>query len=250
MAEESADLKRIVGSMIFASSGPLKLSEIRKCLKEVESAEKASGSEDGGDDESSGPDNAKTPAVSEGELRKIVEQLQAEVKESVAGFHLIEVAGGFRFETDPFCGKWLKQMLKQGNSQRLSQPALETLAIIAYRQPITRGEIERIRGVSVDHVVRNLLEFQLVKIVGRSELPGKPFLYGTTQRFLQHFGLKSIKELEDIQPMLKVEDDFSKKEPERSQADETAVADEAESAEAESAEAEVEEGDEPERETS
>ncbi len=216
MAEENADLKRIVGSMIFASTGPLKLSEIRKCLKEVEGSEKESGgSENGGDDESSGPESARVKAVSEGELRKIVERLQTDIKELDTGFYLMEVAGGFRFETDPFCGKWLKQMLKQGGSQRLSQPALETLAIVAYRQPITRGEIERIRGVSVDHVVRNLLEFQMVKIVGRSELPGKPFLYGTTQRFLQHFGLKSIKELEEIQPMLKVGEDFSMKEPEQ-----------------------------------
>ncbi|MFW6151920.1 MAG: SMC-Scp complex subunit ScpB [Verrucomicrobiota bacterium] len=216
MAEESADLKRIVGSMIFASAGPLKLSEIRKCLKQVEGEENESaGAEQGEDDNRPGPVGGSVKAVSEGELRKLVDQLQAEINELDMGFNLMEVAGGFRFETDPLCGKWLKQMLKQGGSQRFSQPALETLAIIAYRQPITRGEIERIRGVSVDHVVRNLLEFQMVKIVGRSELPGKPFLYGTTQKFLQHFGLKSIKELEEIQPMLKVGEDFSKKEPDQ-----------------------------------
>jgi segregation and condensation protein B len=86
----------------------------------------------------------------------------------------------------------------------LSKPSLETLAIIAYRQPVSRAEIENVRGVSVDHVVRSLLEMQLVRIVGRSELPGRPFLYGTTQLFFEHFGLKSMDELNEIEPLLSV----------------------------------------------
>ena len=182
------DLKRVVGALIFASGRSLKISEIRRCIRDV-CADQGGGGKD--------------RTASEKDIREAIETLQAEMEGLDAGFRLAEVAGGFRFETDARCGKWLKQLLRHGGAQRLSQPSLETLAIIAYRQPISRAEMERIRGVNVDHVVRNLLEMQLVRIVGRSELPGRPFLYGTTQRFLQHFGLKSLKELEEMQPMLK-----------------------------------------------
>jgi segregation and condensation protein B len=231
MTEEKMELKSIIGAMIFASSGPLKLSEIRKCLKLVEGGQKET-------EEEQGTDQVPT----EKELRDVITGLQEEFNRLDAGFQISEVAGGYRFETDPRCGPWLKQMLKQGNSQRLSQPALETLAIIAYRQPINRGEIERIRGVSVDHVVRNLLEFQLIKIVGRSELPGKPFLYGTTQKFLQHFGLKSIKDLEDIQPMLKAQKDLSQQSSGTDESSEEETREQAES----KPEMEADNGSEPE----
>ncbi len=86
-------------------------------------------------------------------------------------------------------------MLEKSKPSRLSTPALETLAVIAYRQPCTRSDIELVRGVAVDQVVRNLLELQLIKIVGRSDLPGRPWLFGTTQKFLEHFGLKDLGDL-------------------------------------------------------
>jgi len=91
-------------------------------------------------------------------------------------------------------------MLNRGKPQRISRPMIETLAIIAYRQPIARSEIESIRGVGVGHVVKALMEAQLVRIIGRSELPGRPFLFGTTNTFLEHFGLKNLNELNAMQP--------------------------------------------------
>jgi segregation and condensation protein B len=96
-------------------------------------------------------------------------------------------------------------MLDVGKPTKLSRPALETLAIIAYRQPISRAEMEGVRGVTVDHVLRMLMEMQLIKIVGRSELPGRPMLYGTTQLFLEHFGLKDIKQLPGIEELARME---------------------------------------------
>ena len=111
-----------------------------------------------------------------------------------------EVAGGYRLQTDAACGDWVRRMLNRGKPQRISRPMVETLAIVAYRQPISRSEIESIRGVGVGHVIKALMEMQLVRIVGRSDLPGRPFLFGTTTGFLDHFGLKSLNDLNAMQP--------------------------------------------------
>ena len=113
---------------------------------------------------------------------------------------LAEVAEGYRIQSDHTCGKWLMHLLNH-KPTRLSRPGLETLAIIAYRQPMTRAEMEGIRGVSVDHVIKLLMEIQLIRLVGRSELPGRPFLYGTTPAFLDHFGLKSLDDLDDVESL-------------------------------------------------
>ena len=121
--------------------------------------------------------------------------------------HVIEVANGFRFENDSSCGPWLRHLLERGRPTRLSRPALETLAIIAYRQPVMRSEIEAVRGVAVDQIIRNLLEMQLIKIVGRSELPGRPWQFGTTQKFLEHFGLKNLMDLPGVEELRRMEDD-------------------------------------------
>ncbi|MCX7008250.1 MAG: SMC-Scp complex subunit ScpB, partial [Kiritimatiellaeota bacterium] len=96
-------------------------------------------------------------------------------------------------------------MLEKGRTAHLSRPALETLAIIAYRQPCTRSEIEAVRGVAVDSLIHNLLELQLIKVVGRSELPGKPWQYGTTQAFLEHFGLRAIDDLPGVEELRRME---------------------------------------------
>jgi segregation and condensation protein B len=113
---------------------------------------------------------------------------------------VVEVSGGYRLQTSADCGPWVRRMLNRGKPQRISRPMIETLAIVAYRQPISRSEIESIRGVSVGHVVKALMEMQLVRIVGRSDLPGRPFLFGTTATFLDHFGLKSLNDLNEMQP--------------------------------------------------
>jgi segregation and condensation protein B len=121
------------------------------------------------------------------------------------GFSIAEVANGYRLVNDASCGPWLRRLLEKGKPSRLSPPALETLAIIAYRQPCTRAEIEAVRGVEVDQMVRNLLELQLIRLVGRSELPGRPWLIGTTQKFLEHFGLNSLDDLPGVEELRRME---------------------------------------------
>ena len=105
-------------------------------------------------------------------------------------------------QTTPVCGRYVRALLKLDRPNRLSRASLETLAIVAYRQPITKSEVEQIRGVSVDTIMKTLSDLGLVRLVGRSELPGHPFLYGTTPFFLEHFGLASLDQLNEIDPTL------------------------------------------------
>jgi segregation and condensation protein B len=105
-------------------------------------------------------------------------------------------------QTTPQCGRYVRALLKLDRPSRLSRASLETLAIVAYRQPITKAEVEQIRGVSVDTIMKTLSDLGLVRLVGRSELPGHPFLYGTTPFFLEHFGLPSLDQLNEIDPTL------------------------------------------------
>jgi segregation and condensation protein B len=161
---------------------------MRKCLETV--------------GESAGGGAAVFAGARESDMRQALDELRADLDRAHCGFHLAEVAGGFKLQSDPACGAWLRQLLNIGRPQRLSRPALETLAIVAYRQPVAKADIEKIRGVNVDYVIKMLMEMQLVRISGRSELPGRPFLYGTTQKFLEHFGLKGLDDLADMEPML------------------------------------------------
>ena len=192
------ELKQILGALIFGANRPLSIKEMRKCLIEVAVE--------------SGGAAAPFGKVSEDDIRNALNEFTIEQQKVKNGFMTTEVAGGFRLQSDPSCGRWLKHLLEIGRPNRLSRPALETLAIIAYRQPLTRAEIEAIRGVNVDHIMRALLEMQLIKISGRSELPGKPFQYGTTQAFLEHFGLKQLKELCDMEPMLMAAKELGRRE--------------------------------------
>ena len=107
----------------------------------------------------------------------------------------MQVAGGWRIQNKVMCGPFVRSLLDKNQTIKLSKPALETLAIVAYRQPCLRSEIEDVRGVSVDAVLRKLIEMQLLRVVRRSELPGRPWLFGTTQKFLEHFGINTIDEL-------------------------------------------------------
>lgn len=182
------ELRQILGALIFGASRPLSVADMRRCLQEVGEAE-------GGGKRAFA--EAKPSDIKEA-LKALDEGLQA----ACLGITLREVAGRFRLQSDAACGVWLRHLLDMGKPQRLSGPSLETLAIVAYRQPVSRAEIERIRGVSVDHVMKSLMELRLVRIVGRSELPGRPFLYGTTEDFLEHFGLRNMQELLAMAPML------------------------------------------------
>ncbi|GMV67090.1 MAG: hypothetical protein AMXMBFR75_28850 [Candidatus Hinthialibacteria bacterium] len=114
------------------------------------------------------------------------------------GLQLLEVAGGFLLATRPQNSEFVDRLLERRKKRTLSQAALETLSVIAYREPITRAEIEAIRGVNVDSMIHTLLQRRLIKISGRKEVPGHPFLYRTTKHFLHHFGLRSLTELPKI----------------------------------------------------
>ncbi|MDD5706341.1 MAG: SMC-Scp complex subunit ScpB [Kiritimatiellae bacterium] len=181
-------LRQVVGALVFSGKTALSVETIRKCLAETPGADEGSLS--------------PFATVAPRDIRDALADIQKDLDRLDLGMELREVAGGYRFQTQPGCGAWVRGLLKQERPNRLSRPALETLAIIAYRQPIAKSELEGIRGVTVDHIIRALMEMHLIRIVGRSELPGRPFLYGTTPSFLEHFGLKSLDELNELDPTL------------------------------------------------
>ena len=181
------ELKQIVGALLFATKEPIPIKQIRKVL--VETGEFRGGMFE------------EFTFATEKDVACAIQFLRDELLGLKIGVHVQEVAQGFRLANDPDCGPWIRQMLDKNKTARLSKPALETLAVIAYRQPCTRAEMEAVRGVAVDSMVRNLVEMQLVNSVGRSELPGRPWLFGTTNKFLEHFGLNSIDELPGIEEL-------------------------------------------------
>ena len=134
----------------------------------------------------------------ETKIEKLVRELQSEYEREGRSFRVQEIAGGFECATDSKYAPWILKLELQRKQRQATQSALETLAILAYKQPVTRIEIEDLRGVDVSGVLSTLLDRGLIKIVGKKEVPGHPFLYGTTDKFLEHFGLKSIQNLPDI----------------------------------------------------
>lgn len=187
-------LQALVGALLFGSDHPIGVDEIRACLSAV--------------DEGAAEAEAANPyaAVSRDDVRGALRAIDKEFKRAAIGIELVETGGLFSLRTEAAAGRWLRQLLKAEKPVRLSAPSLETLAIIAYRQPISKAEIEAIRGVAADHIVRALQELQLVKTIGRSELPGRPYLYGTTPFFLEHFGLASLADLDRMDPTLQRSD--------------------------------------------
>ncbi|MDR0392503.1 MAG: SMC-Scp complex subunit ScpB [Planctomycetaceae bacterium] len=132
-------------------------------------------------------------------VRQILRELNQHYDKQHTAFHIVEVAGGVQLRTRPEFAPWLLRVQEAPVIVRLSSPVLETLAVIAYKQPVHRAEIERLRGVQCGDLIRQLLEKNLVKIVGRSEELGRPFFYGTTKYFQQIFGLKNLNDLPEIQ---------------------------------------------------
>ena len=133
--------------------------------------------------------------VSKAEVVQALEILTHDLDQEGRGIQLVQVAGGYRLVTKQEYGPWLKRMDKAKATQKLSRSALESLAIIAYKQPLVRAEIEEIRGVETSGVLRTLCERKLVRIVGRKDVPGRPIMYGTTKFFLEHFGLQDLSQL-------------------------------------------------------
>ena len=155
--------------------------------------------------------------VSKAEVVQALEILRHDLEQLGRGIQLVQVAGGYRLVTKQEYGPWLKRMEKAKAVQKLSRSALESLAIIAYKQPLVRAEIEEIRGVETSGVLRTLCERKLVRIVGRKDVPGRPIMYGTTKFFLEHFGLQDLSQLpplrefkelgESEQALLPIEDE-------------------------------------------
>jgi segregation and condensation protein B len=185
MSESTVDvlpeLKQIVGALLFAAKEPLTIKRIRKAMIETGNGFK-------------GPYEQYAKAT-DSQIEGALEELQEDLDKAKLGLGIAKVAAAYRLQNDAACGPFVRALLEKNQTMRLSKPALETLAIVAYRQPCLRSEIEEVRGVSVDAVLRKLIDMQLVRVVRRSELPGRPWLFGTTQKFLEHFGINNIDDL-------------------------------------------------------
>ncbi|MEN6317492.1 MAG: SMC-Scp complex subunit ScpB [Syntrophaceae bacterium] len=170
------ETKVIVEAIIFASESPLSIDRIREILPDVEKSE----------------------------ITRLLQELIDEYETKRGGFLLQEVAGGFQFRTRADLSFWISKLMR-GKAAALSHAAMETLAIVAYKQPVVKSEIDRIRGVDGGSSLKGLLEKKFVRIMGRKDVPGKPMMYGTTKKFLEVFNLKdlselpTLKELKDLQ---------------------------------------------------
>jgi segregation and condensation protein B len=187
------ELKFILESLLFSAQKPLSVKELREVLANAAEAEDADAT-------------AKSLAkIKDSELTAALEQLAREYETAMRSYRLVCVAGAWQFVTQPEFAPWLKALVGiRARPPRLSQPALETLAIIAYRQPITRAEVEQIRGVNVDGTMQTLMERGLVESVGRAEVVGRPPTYGTTPLFLEYFGLRGLQDLPAADELRKI----------------------------------------------
>jgi segregation and condensation protein B len=182
-------LSRVIEALLFSAQKPLSIRELAAAIKGA-----------GAEDELSPNEFAR---ATEAEIAAALEQLKIEYVQEQHAFEIAEKAEGWQLVTDPAFVRWVRQLFPAPKPARLTAPALETLAIIAYRQPITRADVEAVRGVNIDGVLQTLMERGLVKIAGRAEIPGRPLLYETTQFFLDHFGLRTLDELPNVEELRK-----------------------------------------------
>lgn len=161
----------VVEALLFASDVPLEAERIREVLDLADAAEAS----------------------------ELVEELRARYAAADRALAIVEVGGGYRMVTRPEIAPWLLRLARSRTRARLSRPALETLAIVGYRQPVSRPEVDAVRGVNSDAVLDNLLERRLIRISGRKEAPGRPFLYETTREFLVAFGLRDLTDLPKVE---------------------------------------------------
>jgi len=175
--EHQITMRQIVEALLFATDEPLSIKQMLAIFGEFEAGE------------------LPNKRVTEQTVLSAIEQLNKEYEQTGRAMHIVKVAGGYQFATLPRFAPWLGKMVKEKSKRKLSASALESLAVIAYKQPVTKPEIEAIRGVNADYVLRTLMERNLITIVGRAPTPGRPLLYGTTKEFLKHFGLNDLSEL-------------------------------------------------------
>lgn len=183
-------LEQHIESLIFTSDSPITVDDIRNCLK----------------------DSFDTK-FKKGPIEKALVGLQEKYQQAHFSFELLEIAGGFQFLTKTSYHNTVGTYLKQKTKKRLSKAALETLSIIAYKQPVVKSEMEKIRGVSCDYAVQKLLEKELVSIVGRGDGPGKPLQYGTSTKFMDYFGLKNIEDLPQPKDFREPDNEIGEKAP-------------------------------------
>jgi len=170
--ESREDLARkVIEALLFVSEAPIPVERMNLVLEDLNPAE----------------------------IRRAAEELKKDYEASHRSLVIQEVAGGYQMTTNPVYSPWLRKFLKKTHGEKLSGPSLETLAIIAYKQPVIRQEIEFIRGVNVEGVLKALLEKGLIRIQGRKDVIGRPLLYGTSREFLEYFGLNSLEELPPIE---------------------------------------------------
>lgn len=210
------DLVRVLRSLLFASPGSLSVKDIQAVFTRFhEEAATLPPTDAEGGPVAEGTEAAEPPAevaevavnplavapsevpslITATQIREAMDAIRAQLESSNEVFCLQETHQGWRLVTTPDCAEWVRLLRNQPRPMKLSQSALETLAIIAYRQPVVRSEIESIRGVSVESAINRLTERELIKIVGRADLPGRPIQYGTTEQFLEFVGVKSLEEL-------------------------------------------------------
>ena len=174
------NLNKIVEALLFASREPVDSKKIAKIIRKVSKREEA---------------DQELCSVKYSEIDEVIEKLNKGYDRKKSPYLIQERSTGWRIYTRIDYASYIRELFPDQKPTRLSAPALETLAIVAYRQPITKAAIEAVRGVNVDGVLQSLIERGLVSIAGRSDLPGKPFLYETSRNFLEHFGIKDVEDL-------------------------------------------------------
>jgi len=200
------DLYRIVEALLFATDRPLTPKAVAHALREAAKF-------------SPTPETAAYEKTRLEDIEAAIEELGRKLEESGSSLMVQGIAGGYQLKTRPEFAIWTNKLFDQPKAPRLSQPALETLAVIAYRQPMARAEIESVRGVAVDGVLATLLERKVIRIAGRSEQPGRPLLYETTPLFLELFGLKNLDELPNADELRRLQPPESSHAPEQQQLD-------------------------------
>ena len=168
----TAHLKQHIEALIFLANPAISMIEIMDCLEERFETE-----------------------LEEETISRLIDELSERYQRQDVSFEIVEMNGGFRFMTKPAYESTLRTHIKQVQNNRLSKTAMETLSIIAYKQPVTKAVVEQIRGVNCDYTIQRLLDRDLITITGRAETIGKPLLYGTSEKFMDYFGLKSIQDL-------------------------------------------------------
>jgi len=186
------ELFQIVEALIFAAPEPVTASEIAKAVRRTA--------------EESGEEGAlEWVKITPGKIEKVIDEMGETFANTNRPVALMEGPTGWRFVTRAEYAEWVRSLIPEMRPERLSPPALETLALIAYRQPITKADIEAVRGVSVDGVLHKVMDRGLVKVGGRADLPGRPLLYETTELFQEHFGVKDLDDLPNATELRRVE---------------------------------------------